>query len=189
LIRKEHFWSGLKGGIFDEKHYRAMGMAVYLFGWLTTRQTGINDVGEGIVNYGNPMTREKIASDTGYSVRNVKLWTAKLIAARYIRSVPVAKSGNSYFIYKAKMKAKDPKPSTKYFPVHLNPSGHYSVRQIRLTRWKTRLFRRSLILLLQKVFLITTIHRSQKALARLLPLFWKKLQSQKQSRELNLSKN
>jgi hypothetical protein len=124
---KEGFWSGLKGGIFDEKHHKVMGEAIWLFGWLVTRQTQLSDAGEGIVSYGNPITREGIAADTGYPTRSIKLWTDRLRQTGYLRTEYIRKRGTIFFVLKGKSKAKNPKPNIRYFPAELQADGNYRV--------------------------------------------------------------
>lgn len=122
---KEGYWIGAKGGLLAEKHYRAMRDSVWLFLYFLLRQTTINDAGEGVVFYGKSLTREKIANDTGWSERNIKDWTARLIKTRYVRAVRSGVYGSIFFIRKAKSKVKNPKPSVAYFPAELQPNGHY----------------------------------------------------------------
>jgi len=130
---KEIFWSGLKGGIFEQKHYVAMGDAIFLFGWLTTRQTQVNDAGEGMSQYGNPVTDKQIATDTGFTVRNIRLWRKRLTRTGYIHTVRASNLGLIYFVHKAKHKAKNPKPSTRYFPAELQPNGNHKVSHFNVT--------------------------------------------------------
>ncbi len=126
MMPKEVFWSGLKGGLFEKKHYLAMGESIWLFGWLCMRQSQINESGEGLPHYGNPLTDEEISEDTGFSIRTIQSWRAKLIHTGYIHTARVGNTGLVYFIHKAKSKAKNPKPSTRYFPAELNPAtGNY----------------------------------------------------------------
>jgi hypothetical protein len=73
------FWTGLKANVIDWKHVRKMGKAIWLFGYLTTRQTALNKAGEGVVNYGHPLTLDTIRSDTkGIPIRTLKRWIARL---------------------------------------------------------------------------------------------------------------
>jgi len=126
MIPKEVFWSGLKGGIFEQKHFRAMGNALWLFGWLCTRQSQINGSGEGLPQYGNPLTFKEISDDTGFSRRTIEKWTAVLTRTGYIHTKRIGNSGVIFFIHKAKQKAKNPKPKTRYFPAELQPNGNYA---------------------------------------------------------------
>lgn len=121
---KENFWIGAKGGLLDRKHLDAMGEAVWLFLYLLMRQTQVSEVGEGVVLYGNPLTRSFIAKDAGgWPDRRIKDWTARLIKRGYIRAIRSGNDGMIFFIRKAKSKAKNPKPNTLYFPVQCKPGG------------------------------------------------------------------
>lgn len=126
---KEIFWSGLKGGLFEEKHRQAMGEAIWLFGWLVTRQSQVQEKSDGTLDglphYGNPLTDAEISEDTGFPVRSIQHWRKVLIMTGYIRTVRVGNLGLIYFINKAKKKARNPKPSTQYFPAELQPNGNY----------------------------------------------------------------
>jgi hypothetical protein len=106
LIPKQVFWSGLMGGIFDQKHYASMGTALFLFGWFTTRQTSVNADGEGVVLYGKSMTRAYIAADTGWPQKRIERWIARLVAKNYIRTVPCGNDGQAIFVLRAKDKRK-----------------------------------------------------------------------------------
>jgi hypothetical protein len=122
---KEGYWIGAKGGLLDEKHYQAMGESVWLFLYLLLRQTSMNEQGEGIVLYGNPLTREQIASDTGWSKNNIRNWTRRLVKTQYIRAVRSGNDGCVFFVRKAKSKVKNPRPDIAYFPAALQPNGNY----------------------------------------------------------------
>jgi hypothetical protein len=126
---KENFWIGAKGGLLDRKHLDAMGEAVWLFLYFLMRQTQINDAGEGVVLYGNPLSRKSIAKDAGgWPERRIKDWTARLIKASYIRAVRAGNDGMIFFVRKAKSKTKNPKPSTRYFPVQCKEVGRKNDR-------------------------------------------------------------
>ena len=53
MYPKEILWIGAKGGLAEQKHRRRMGEAIWLFLWLLTRQTDLNQDGEGVVYYGD----------------------------------------------------------------------------------------------------------------------------------------
>lgn len=106
MYPKEVFWIGAKGGLCEEKHYRCMRDSVWLFLWLLARQTGVNEIGEGIVNYGNPLTRVEIENDTGYHERRVENWICLLRRTRYIRTERSGNDGLIFFIQNAKDKSK-----------------------------------------------------------------------------------
>lgn len=104
---KEVFWIGAKGGLCEEKHYRCMRDSVWLFLWLLMRQTGVNEAGEGIVNYGNPFTRVEIQEDTGYHERRLENWIDLLRRTAYIRTESKGNKGLTFFIKNAKSKSKN----------------------------------------------------------------------------------
>ena len=107
---KDSFWTGLQGGLLDRKHYLKMGMSIWLFGYLTRSQTALNRAGEGVVNYGHPLTFERISEEMkGISVRTVRLWAARLRREGYIRTETHSNNGVTYWIAKAKSKTKVPR--------------------------------------------------------------------------------
>jgi hypothetical protein len=124
---KEGYWIGARGGLLAEKHYQAMGESIWLFLYMLLRQTSVNDQGEGVVLYGNPLTREQIADDTGWNENNIRNWTRRLVRTGYIRAQRSGNDGCVFFVRKAKSKAKNPKPSIAYFPAELRPDGNYEV--------------------------------------------------------------
>ncbi|HXL21950.1 MAG TPA: hypothetical protein VOA78_05760 [Candidatus Dormibacteraeota bacterium] len=130
---KEIFWSGLKGGLFEAKHRKAMGEAVWLFGWLCMRQSQINESGEGLPHYGNPLTFAEIADDTGFPISTLRKWSDRLGRTGYIHTQRVGNLGLIFFIHKAKSKAKNPKPHTRYFPAELQPNGDYRRMSAKMT--------------------------------------------------------
>lgn len=75
--------SGIRGGLWDEKHFRRMGSAIWLFGWLVHRQT-TQLHGEGLVLRGKPIDYAMISADTGFSERTVRRWMAALISGGYV---------------------------------------------------------------------------------------------------------
>jgi ribosomal protein L14 len=101
---KQVFWIGAKGGLCEEKHYRCMRDSVWLFLWLLLRQTGVNEIGEGVVNYGHPITRMQIQDDTGYHERRLEDWIDLLRRTGYIRTESRNKEGLIFFVKNAKDK-------------------------------------------------------------------------------------
>jgi hypothetical protein len=75
--------SGIRGGLWEKKHSDAMGLAVFLFGWLIHRQTTQRN-GTGLVLRGKPLTYEDISADTGWPVRTLQRWMARLKREGYI---------------------------------------------------------------------------------------------------------
>ena len=106
MYPKEVLWVGAKGGLLAEKHYFAMREAIWLFSWLLLRQTGINEIGEGIVNYGHPLTKAEIYADTGYSEKRVERWVKRLRDTEYIRTEQRPNEGLIFFVLGAKSKTK-----------------------------------------------------------------------------------
>lgn len=66
--------------MFEKKHREKMGSAIWLFGWLCTRQTKDN----GLVHGGTLFTYPEIASDMDESPRRIERWMWKLRDEGYI---------------------------------------------------------------------------------------------------------
>ncbi len=66
--------SGIRSGLFEKKHSDAMGEAVYLYGWLITRQTKPN----GLVFGGHAFTYDEISQETGWPIRTLQRWMNRL---------------------------------------------------------------------------------------------------------------
>lgn len=75
--------SGIRGGLWDEKHYLKMGDAIWLFGWLVHRQTTQRN-GRGLVLRGMTITYAMIANDTGFRERTLQRWMSLLVKQGYI---------------------------------------------------------------------------------------------------------
>jgi hypothetical protein len=104
---KENFWIGAKGGLVDKKHYLKMAIAVWLFLHLLREQTALNQHGEGIVNYGHPLTFQQIGSDMkGIPSATIRKWTARLRREGYIRTESRGHEGLIFWIAKAKAKTR-----------------------------------------------------------------------------------
>jgi len=71
---------GIRGGVFEKKHRDKMGTAIWLFGWLCSRQTKAN----GLVHGGTLFTYEMIAADMDETPRRVERWLWKLREEGYI---------------------------------------------------------------------------------------------------------
>jgi hypothetical protein len=76
--------TGLITGLFDYKHAEKMDMAIYLFGWLVSRQTGVAADGRGLVLYGNPVSYARIIRETGFPRRTLERWMNRLREGGYI---------------------------------------------------------------------------------------------------------
>jgi hypothetical protein len=105
--RKEHFWIGAKGGLLDLKHYLKMRESVWLFFYLLRNQTSLNQVGEGVVNYGHPLTLGYISDDLkGVPIRTVRRWAVRLKREGYIRAENHGHEGLKFWIAKGKAKTR-----------------------------------------------------------------------------------
>lgn len=104
---KENLWIGAKGGLLDVKHVEKMGNAVWLYLYLLRNQTGLNAAGEGIANYGHPLTLEKIGAEfKGMPARTIRKWTARLRREGYVRTENHSNRGLSFWIAKGKPKTR-----------------------------------------------------------------------------------
>lgn len=106
-VVKENFWIGAKGGLLDLKHYLRMRESVWLFLYLLRNQTALNQAGEGVVNYGHPLTVSAIAADLkGIPERNIERWLYRLRREGYIRTEYHSKQGITFWIAKGKAKTR-----------------------------------------------------------------------------------
>lgn len=103
-----NFWVGTKGGLLTAKHIRKMGMARWLFDYLTRGQTGIkNDL--GLFQWGHAITLEQIAFDLREGedevpVRTIRRWISRLRREGYIETECHSNQGISFRICKPKIK-------------------------------------------------------------------------------------
>ncbi len=116
MLPKEILWIGARGGLLAEKHYYAMKDAIWLFQWLLLRQTGLNEMGEGVVNYGHPITRQEITHDTGFADWRIERWTDRLRRTDYIRTERVGNEGLVFFVLEGKHKTKRAREAAKMLP-------------------------------------------------------------------------
>lgn len=72
----------IKNNLLEEKHYRNMGVAVWLYMWLLDHVTSVNEEGIGKVEYGKPLTYSDI--DLGISDRTYREWLDTLEKYGYI---------------------------------------------------------------------------------------------------------
>lgn len=75
-----HLNAGIRGGLFEVKHWDKMGDAIWLFGWLVHRQTKQR----GLVLGGHALTYREIQEDTGYPERTLRRWMARLQREGYV---------------------------------------------------------------------------------------------------------
>jgi hypothetical protein len=99
-MREKNFSTGLRGVLFEARHYAQMGSAVWLYGWLVLRQTHQSgDV--GWVLGGAPVSYLEIEEETGFNRRTLERWMRDLRRAGYIQTT-IAQGGLSIRITKAK---------------------------------------------------------------------------------------
>lgn len=86
-MRAKDFNTGLRGVLFEARHYLRMGQAVWLYGWLVLRQT--RQVGTmGLVLGGRPVSYREIEEETGFHPRTLERWMRALRREGYIETTP-----------------------------------------------------------------------------------------------------
>jgi hypothetical protein len=99
-MRGKDYNAGLRGVLFEARHYDRMGAAVWLFGWLVLRQT--HQQGKtGWVLGGSPISYREIEEETGFNVRTLERWMRTLRRHGYIEA-EAAPAGIIVRIMKAK---------------------------------------------------------------------------------------
>jgi hypothetical protein len=87
-MRGRDFNTGLRGVLFDARHYERMGSAVWLYAWLVLRQT--HQTGStGRVLGGAPVRYREIEEETGFNVRTLERWMRILRRHGYVETEPV----------------------------------------------------------------------------------------------------
>jgi hypothetical protein len=99
-MRERDFNTGLRGVLFEAKHYARMGPAIRLYGWLVLRQTHQSQ-GVGYVLGGAPVTYREIESETGFNRRTLEAWMRVLRREGYVQTHNLP-AGISVRILKAK---------------------------------------------------------------------------------------
>lgn len=99
-MRGKNYNVGLRGVLFEARHYARMGQAVWLFGWLVLRETRERE-GVGFVLGGRPVTYREIEEETGFSRKSLERWMRSLRKAGYIETT-TAPGGIIVRIQKAK---------------------------------------------------------------------------------------
>ena len=84
--RHAQFYSGIRNGLWEPKHEEKMGKAVFLFGWLVSRQTAQNG-STGLVFGGMLLTYEEISQRSGWPARKLRHWLDLLRQEGYIELV------------------------------------------------------------------------------------------------------
>ncbi len=103
-MRGKDFNTGLRGVLFEARHYERMGSAVWLYGWLVLRQT--HQTGStGWVLGGAPISYKEIEEETGFNARTLERWMRALRRHGYIETQPAQMGGVIVRITKAKKHA------------------------------------------------------------------------------------
>ena len=87
-MRGKNYSTGLRGVLFEAQHYRRMGAAVWLYGWLVLRQTHQHGP-VGWVLGGAPVTYSEIEEETGFPSRTLERWMRTLRRCGYIETQAV----------------------------------------------------------------------------------------------------
>jgi hypothetical protein len=82
-MRAKNFNTGLRGVLFDAKHYQQMGQAVWLYGWLVLRQTRQEGT-MGLVLGGRPVSYREIEEETGFARKTLERWMSVLRREGYV---------------------------------------------------------------------------------------------------------
>ena len=110
-MREKNYSTGLRGVLFEAGHYRRMGAAVWLYGWLVLRQTHQSGT-VGWVLGGAPVTYREIEEETGFPSRTLEGWMRTLRREGYIQTEAVP-GGMVICITKAKKFVAGPRPSAE----------------------------------------------------------------------------
>jgi len=87
-MRGKDFNTGLRGVLFEARHYERMGSAVWLYAWLVLRQT--HQTGEtGWVLGGAPISYREIEEETGFNLRTLERWMSTLRRWGYVQTETV----------------------------------------------------------------------------------------------------
>ncbi|MFI5095175.1 MAG: hypothetical protein ACHQIK_17195 [Candidatus Acidiferrales bacterium] len=130
---KENFWIGAKGGLLDLKHYLKMRESVWLFFYLLRNQTSLNQAGEGVVNYGHPLTLEYISTDLkGVPIRTLRRWAIRLKREGYIYSENHGHKGLTFWIAKGKAKTRKVKVTYEEARSMLAPRPQMAAEKVSL---------------------------------------------------------
>lgn len=106
-MRGRDFNTGLRGGLFDSRHYERMGSSVWLYAWLVLRQT--HQTGStGWVLGGAPFSYKEIEEETGFNVRTLERWMRTLRRQGYVETESVP-GGVIVRITKAKKHSRAPR--------------------------------------------------------------------------------
>lgn len=109
LMREKNYNTGLRGVLFEQRHYARMGSAIWLYGWLVLRQTHQSG-SVGWVLGGTPISYREIEAETGFNPRTLERWLRTLRREGYVETEAAA-SGVVVRITKAKKFAQPPRNS------------------------------------------------------------------------------
>lgn len=99
-MRGKNYNAGLRGVLFEARHYARMGQAVWLYGWLVLRETRERG-GIGFVLGGRPVSYREIEEETGFARKSLERWMRVLRRGGYIETT-TAPAGIIVRIQKAK---------------------------------------------------------------------------------------
>jgi transposase-like protein len=84
-MRGKDYNTGLRGVLFEQRHYERMGAAIWLYGWLVLRQT--HQQGSlGWVLGGAPVSYREIEEETGFNPRTLERWMRTLRRQGYVET-------------------------------------------------------------------------------------------------------
>ena len=106
-MRGKDYNTGLRGVLFEARHYERMGATLWLYGWLVLRQTHQHG-GVGWVLGGAAVRYAEIEEETGFNRRTIERWMHTLRRHGYIETNAV-RGGVIIRITKAKKFAQVPR--------------------------------------------------------------------------------
>jgi hypothetical protein len=106
-MREKNYNAGLRGVLFEARHYERMGSAVWLYGWLILRQTHQSGA-VGWVLGGAAISYREIEEETGFNCRTLERWMGILRKHGYIET-EAAPGGVIVRITKAKKYSQPPR--------------------------------------------------------------------------------
>jgi hypothetical protein len=110
-MREKNYNTGLRGVLFENRHYQRMGAAIWLYGWLVLRQTHQSE-GVGWVLGGSPISYREIEEETGFNRRTLESWLRSLRRHGYVET-EAAPGGIVVRITKAKKFTQPPRKVTE----------------------------------------------------------------------------
>jgi len=84
-MRGKDYNAGLRGVLFEARHYERMGAAIWLYGWLVLRQTR-QEGSVGWVLGGARISYREIEEETGFNRRTLERWMQTLRRRGYIET-------------------------------------------------------------------------------------------------------